>query len=147
MPNPATSTHSSLDATLRAGLEALRERDLERTLRVVTRRPGALVETKHGSAVDFSSNDYLGLATDPRLTAAVARAVEEYGVGAGGSRLISGNSPEHAALESEIAEYFEAEGALTFSSGYAANVGVIPALVGRGDAIFADALNHASLID
>ena len=71
----------------------------------------------------------------------------EYGVGAGASRLISGNNPEHVALETELAEYFEAERALTFSSGYAANVGIIPALVGRGDAIFADTLNHASLID
>ena len=77
----------------------------------------------------------------------MVRAVQQYGVGAGGSRLIAGNSPEHAALETELAAYFDAENALTFSSGYSANVGIIPALVGRGDAIFADALNHASLID
>jgi 8-amino-7-oxononanoate synthase len=145
--NPSTSTHTSLDDALRAGLDALRERDLERTLRIVTRREGAVVETKHGSAVDFSSNDYLGLATHPRLVEAVTNAVREYGVGAGASRLISGNNPEHVALETELAEYFEAERALTFGSGYAANVGIIPALVGRGDTIFADALNHASLID
>ena len=71
----------------------------------------------------------------------------EHGVGAGAARLISGNTPEHEALEAELAEFFGAERALTFSSGYAANVGIIPALVGRGDVIFADALNHASLID
>jgi 8-amino-7-oxononanoate synthase len=147
VPNPSTTTHASLDDALRAGLDALRERDLERTLRVVSRREGAIVETKHGSAVDFSSNDYLGLATDPRLAEAATNAIREYGVGAGASRLISGNNPEHVALENELADYFEAECALTFASGYAANVGIIPALVGRGDAIFADTLNHASLID
>lgn len=147
MPNPTTSNPIALDDALRAGLDALRERDLERTLRIVTRREGALVETKHGTAVDFSSNDYLGLATNPHIAEAVAAAVREHGAGAGGSRLISGNNPEHVALERELAEYFEAEAALTFASGYAANVGIIPAIVGRGDVIFADALNHASLID
>jgi 8-amino-7-oxononanoate synthase len=147
VPNPTTTNPVSLDDALRAGLDALRERDLERTLRVVTRREGALVETKHGTAVDFSSNDYLGLATHPRIAEAVAVAVKEHGAGAGGSRLISGNNPEHVALEQEIAEFFDAEAALTFASGYSANVGIIPAIVGRGDVIFADALNHASLID
>jgi 8-amino-7-oxononanoate synthase len=147
VPNLSTTTHSSLDDALRAGLDALRERDLERTLRVVSRREGAIVETKHGSAVDFSSNDYLGLATNPRLAEAATNAIREYGIGAGASRLISGNNPEHVGLECELADYFEAERALTFASGYAANVGIIPALVGRGDAIFADTLNHASLID
>jgi 7-keto-8-aminopelargonate synthetase-like enzyme len=137
----------SLDDALRAGLDALRDRDLERTLRIVARREGAVVETKLGTAVDFSSNDYLGLATHPRLAEAATNAIKEYGIGAGASRLISGNNPEHVALETELAEYFEAEQALTFASGYAANVGIIPALVGRGDAIFADTLNHASLID
>ena len=106
-----------------------------------------MVLTRHGSAVDFSSNDYLGLATNPHLAEVVTNAVREYGVGSGASRLISGNNPEHVGLENELAEYFQAEQALTFASGYAANVGIIPALVGRGDAIFADMLNHASLID
>jgi 8-amino-7-oxononanoate synthase len=147
VPNPSTTTLCSLDDALRAGLDALRERDLERTLRVVSRREGAIVETKHGSAVDFASNDYLGLATNPRLAEAATNAIREYGIGSGASRLISGNNPEHVALECELADYFESECALTFSSGYAANVGIIPALVGRGDAIFADTLNHASLID
>ena len=137
----------SLDDALRAGLDALRDRDLERTLRVVARREGAVVETKLGTAVDFSSNDYLGLATHPRLAEAATNAIKEYGIGAGASRLISGNNPEHVALETELAEYFEADQALTFANGYAANVGIIPALVGRGDAVFADTLNHASLID
>ena len=147
-PTPAPApTRLALDDALRAGLQALRERDLERTLRVVARHEGAVVETTHGTAVDFSSNDYLGFATSPRLAEAAINAISEYGVGSGASRLISGNNPEHLALEGELAEYFEAEYALTFASGYAANVGIIPALVGRGDAIFADTLNHASLID
>jgi len=106
-----------------------------------------MVETTHGAAVDFSSNDYLGLASDRRLADASAAATIEHGAGAGGSRLISGNNPEHESLEAEVATFFAAERALTFSSGYAANVGIIPALVGRDDVIFADALNHASLID
>ena len=137
----------SLDDALQAGLDALRDRDLERSLRVVARHEGAVVDTKLGTAVDFSSNDYLGLATHPRLAEAATNAIKEFGIGSGASRLISGNNPEHVALESELADYFEAEQALTFASGYAANVGIIPALVGRGDAIFADTLNHASLID
>ena len=87
------------------------------------------------------------MASDERLIAAATAALREHGVGAGAARLISGNSPEHEALERELAEFFGAERALTFSSGYAANVGTIAALVSRGDAIFADALNHASLID
>ena len=147
MTSPTLPTNVALDDALRAGLSALRERDLERTLRIVSRKEGAIVETKNGTAVDFSSNDYLGLATDPRIAEALIAAVKQYGTGSGASRLISGNNPEHIALESELAEYFDAEAALTFSSGYSANVGILPALVGRGDVIFADALNHASLID
>ena len=137
----------SLDDVLATELATLRDRGLERQLRIIARRQGAVVETEQGAAVDFASNDYLGLASDPRLADAASRALREHGSGAAASRLITGNSAEHEALEREIAEFFDAERALTFSGGYAANVGVIAALVGRGDAIFADALNHASLID
>jgi 7-keto-8-aminopelargonate synthetase-like enzyme len=145
-PSPIART-SSLDDTLLAELGQLRDRHLERQLRSTARRRGAVVETERGSAVDFSSNDYLGLASDERLAAAAVAAMHEHGVGASAARLIAGNSPEHEALERELADLFGAERALTFSSGYAANVGTIPALVSRGDVIFADALNHASLID
>jgi 8-amino-7-oxononanoate synthase len=106
-----------------------------------------VVETDVGPAVDFSSNDYLGLASDPRISDAAAAVLAEHGVGAAASRLIAGNHPAHERLERALAAFFGAERALTFSSGYAANVGIIPALVGRGDAIFSDSLNHASLID
>jgi len=137
----------TVDDVLAAELARLRDLHLERHLRTTARRRGAVVQTDRGPAVDFSSNDYLGLAYDRRLIAAATAALEEHGVGASAARLISGNSPEHEALERKLAQFFGAEQALTFSSGYAANVGVIPALVSRGDVIFADALNHASLID
>lgn len=141
------STNTDLDSALAADLAALRAADLDRHLRIVSRFHGAVVNTPTGDAVDFSSNDYLGLATDPRLAAAALRALNSYGTGSGAARLISGNNPEHDALERELALFLGVERTLTFSSGYAANVGAIAALAGRGDVIFADALNHASLID
>ncbi|MGH7623493.1 MAG: aminotransferase class I/II-fold pyridoxal phosphate-dependent enzyme [Gemmatimonadaceae bacterium] len=147
MTNAPPFAPVSLDDALAIELAELRGRGLERQLRVVGRRRGALVETEHGSAIDFASNDYLGLASDPRLADAAARAMRNEGVGAAASRLITGTNPEHDALECALADFFGVESAVSFSSGYAANVGVISALVGRGDAIFSDALNHASLID
>ncbi|MEO7082927.1 MAG: 8-amino-7-oxononanoate synthase [Gemmatimonadaceae bacterium] len=141
------SHDSGLDAALKTDLASIASLGLERTLRLTARRHGADVETPAGRAVDFSSNDYLGLAADPRLVAAAARAMSEQGVGSTASRLIAGNNPEHEALEGALAEFFNVERALTFSSGFLANVGTIPALVGREDVIFADSLNHASLID
>jgi 8-amino-7-oxononanoate synthase len=141
------SNDSGLDAALHKDLASIQALGLERQLKVAARRVGARVETANGIATDFSSNDYLGLAADPRLVAATVRALEEQGVGSTASRLIAGNNPEHEALERALAEFFDVERALTFSSGFLANVGTIPALVGRDDVIFADALNHASLID
>jgi 8-amino-7-oxononanoate synthase len=93
------------------------------------------------------SNNYLGLANHPALADAAARAARTYGVGAGASRLISGSLPIHTELETRLATSKHAEAALLFPSGYHANIGAITALVGRGDAIFSDALNHASIID
>jgi 8-amino-7-oxononanoate synthase len=97
--------------------------------------------------VDFSSNDYLGLAADPRLAEAAACALRTEGTGGTSARLISGNHALHERLENELARLKGARAALLFPSGYAANVGAIPALAGRGDAVYSDALNHASLID
>ncbi|MEN0110456.1 MAG: 8-amino-7-oxononanoate synthase [Planctomycetota bacterium] len=97
--------------------------------------------------IDFGSNDYLGLADDPRLAEAAADAARELGWGAGASPIVSGRSEVHAELERQVAEFEGAEAALLFPSGFAANAGVVPALVGRGDALYADAKNHASLID
>jgi 8-amino-7-oxononanoate synthase len=98
--------------------------------------------------VNFTSNDYLGLASDPRLKRAVAKAVANTGsVGSTGSRLLSGNAPEWAEVESEFAEFAGAESSLYFGSGYAANVGLLAAILRPGDTVFSDAQNHASLID
>ncbi|HTR78797.1 MAG TPA: 8-amino-7-oxononanoate synthase [Gemmatimonadaceae bacterium] len=146
-PELEVTPGSSLDEVLTRGLDEWRARGLERTLRPAWDRAGATVRTEHGAAVDFSSNDYLGLASDARVARAARDAIERHGVGAAASRLIVGDHPEHTALERALAAFFGAPAALLFSSGYAANIGALPALVSRGDAIFADALNHASVID
>lgn len=138
---------SSLDADLEQRLGALADAGLRRVLRSVERRAGAEVVMDGRAAIDFASNDYLGLAADPRIARAAARALEQAGTGAGAARLISGNHPLHERLEAEVAAFKQAPAALLFASGYAANTGAIPALVGRGDAVYSDALNHASLID
>jgi len=95
----------------------------------------------------FCSNDYLGLAADPRLADAVRRGVSRYGVGSGAAHLICGHSRAHHALEEELAEFTGRERALLFSTGYMANLGVLTALLGRSDRLFEDRLNHASLLD
>jgi 8-amino-7-oxononanoate synthase len=146
-PTRPNGLGSSLDADLSGRLAELDAAGLRRTLRSVERRTGAEVGVDGDTAVDFSSNDYLGLAADPRIAQAAARALAEAGIGAGAARLISGNHPLHERLEREIAAFKQAPAALLFPSGYAANAGAIPALVGRGDAVYSDALNHASLID
>lgn len=98
-------------------------------------------------ALAFCSNDYLGLAAEPAIAEAVAAAARQYGVGSGASPLISGHHSLHEALESRLADFTGMERALSFSSGYMANLALITALAGRGDAVFSDSLNHASLID
>ena len=97
--------------------------------------------------VNFCSNDYLGLARDPGVTAAMAEAAQRYGAGAGASHLVSGHGAEHEALERELAEFTGRARALVFSTGYMANLGVLGALAGRDDLLLGDELNHASLID
>jgi 8-amino-7-oxononanoate synthase len=95
----------------------------------------------------FASNDYLGLANHPQLIEACAEGARRWGVGAGASHLVSGHSAVHEALENELARFVRCEAALVFSTGYMANIAVMPALLGRDDALFADRLNHASLVD
>jgi 8-amino-7-oxononanoate synthase len=97
--------------------------------------------------LSFGSNDYLGLSQHPALITAAQDAAARYGVGATASPLVCGHSPAHEAMERELAALVGLPRALYFYAGYAANVGIIPALVGRGDAVFSDALNHACLID
>jgi len=96
---------------------------------------------------NFADNDYLGLADDPRLKAAAQEAIERYGAGSGAARLITGTLPPHLALERHLAQFKGTEDALVWATGYMANVGTISALVGKGDAVFSDELNHASIVD
>ncbi len=121
---------------LRAGLEDLQRAQLRRHATI----PAA-------STIDFSSNDYLGLARHPALAAAMVTAANRFGVGSSASHLVSGHGPEHEALEAELAEFTGRERALLFSTGYMANLGIVASLVGRGDLVLSDQLNHASLID
>jgi 8-amino-7-oxononanoate synthase len=136
-----------LPAELERELDVLRRADLHRILRQVEERHGAEILLDGRPAVDFSSNDYLGLATDPRIAAAAAAVLERGQMGAAAARSIAGNHPLHEALEAELARLKHAESALLFPSGFAANAGAIPALAGRGDVVYSDELNHASIID
>ena len=128
-------------------IRSIRDGDLFRTLTEISsgQDPEVLIDGK--KHLLFASNGYLGLATDPGVVAAAAGALARYGAGSGGSRLVSGSSDLHAELESEIARFKSTEAAILFSSGYLANVGTISALVGEGDTVFSDELNHASIID
>lgn len=128
-------------------LAELEARGLRRTLRVSAGAPGRTVVIDGREVLDFSSNNYLGLADHPALVRAAVEATEQYGTGAGASRLILGTQPLHVALEQALASFHQLPAALLFNSGYHANVGVLQALAGAGDVIFSDALNHASIID
>ncbi len=134
-----------LDANL-AGLDAA---GLRRRRRIVTTpcRPDAGLADRSAPVLAFCSNDYLGLAAEPALARAAAEAAGKWGVGSGASHLVSGHTAAHEALEARLAAFVGMDDALYFSTGYMANIGVMPALVGRGDAIFADKVNHASLVD
>lgn len=128
-------------------LQALRAQALHRKLREIGSAQGPEVRIVGQQLVNFSSNDYLGLANDPRLREAAKAAIDEFGVGAGASRLISGTQSPHVRLETALAAWKGTQGALAFSSGYAAAIGTIPALVGKQDVVLLDKLSHASLID
>ena len=132
---------------LRAGLDRL-DRDALRRVRRSNALPCAPQATVDGRVLTaFCSNDYLGLANEPALAAALAEGAARWGAGAGASHLVSGHYDVHDELESALARFVGCERALYFSTGYMANSGILPALAGRGDAIFADRLNHASLVD
>jgi 8-amino-7-oxononanoate synthase len=130
-----------------AALQALDASGLRRRRRTVAPQDGAALCIDGTPRLAFASNDYLGLAQHPALIGAAQRAAERYGVGATASPLVCGHSPAHAALEEELARFVGLPRALYFYAGYAANTGIVPALVGRGDALLSDALNHACLID
>src|SRR5690606_39569817 len=96
---------------------------------------------------NFCANTYPGPANHPRLREAAKRAIDQYGIGPGAVRTIAGTMTLHNQLEARLAQFKGAEAVITFQSGFAANLATIPALVGRGDVIFSDQLNHASIID
>jgi len=120
---------------------------LKRSLREINSPQGPEIECDGRRVVNFSSNDYLGLAGDPRLAEAAHRGLDEAGVGSGASALVCGHHRLHEELEVALARFKRCEAALTFSTGYAAAVGTISALVGEGDVVILDKLSHASLVD
>ncbi|MBI2383064.1 MAG: 8-amino-7-oxononanoate synthase [Gammaproteobacteria bacterium] len=141
------SSRRSLDERLAVELGRLREQNLYRVRRVVEGRHGAEIVVEGRRCVGFCSNDYLGLAADPRVAAAARRALDQSGTGSGAAALVSGYNAEHRRLEEALAAFVQRPRALLFSSGWAANLGVLRALLGREDTLIADELNHASLID
>lgn len=132
---------------LAAELDELRAQGLLRDRVHLEGAQGARVRIDGREYLSFASNDYLGLAADPRLVEAARSAADRFGVGAGASHLLYGHSAAHEALEADLARFVGCPGALLFSTGYMANLGVVTALCGRDDEIFADRLNHASLND
>jgi 8-amino-7-oxononanoate synthase len=128
-------------------LEALKARALYRRLVAVGSAAGPRVQVGGRTLLAFASNNYLGLAADPRVREAAIRAIEKWGWGAGASRLVSGHTEAHEALEADLAAFKGTEAALVFPTGYMANLGAITALVGRGDTVACDRENHASIYD
>lgn len=128
-------------------LAALDAAALRRTRRTVAPLQGARILVDGQPMLQFCSNDYLGLAQHPAMIEAACAGAQDFGVGSGGSPMVNGHSTANAALEQELARFVQLPRALYFYAGFATNASIIPALVGAGDAIFSDALNHASLID
>ena len=137
---------STLDEYCQSESDALKRSNRLRTLKTSTRE-GVDVTQDGKRYISFSCNDYLGLSQHPAVMEAAKKAMNTYGTGAGASRLVTGNHPLHAPLEAKIARIKHTAAALVFGSGYLTNLGVIPALVGKGDIIFADKLVHACLLD
>ena len=136
-----------LDAELQPGLDALKQRSLYRLRRILDGPQGPEVTLAGRRYLNFSSNDYLGLAAHPALAEAARRGLAEYGLGSGAAHLVTGHSRAHHAFEEELAAFTGRPRALLFSSGYMANLGVASALLKRGDRVLEDRLNHASLLD
>jgi len=133
--------------TLASELAGLETRGLRRHRRVLETPQGPRVRVDGRDYVAFCSNDYLGLANHPELIEAAREGAARFGVGSGASHLVLGHSSAHHALEEALAAFVGLPRALLFSTGYMANIGILSALLGRGDAVFADRLNHASLND
>ncbi len=138
---------NNLDETLKKDLQILQQQSLYRQ-RKITDGPQQVYLRSNGQKVlSFCSNDYLGLANHPDIAKALKQGVDRYGVGSGAAHLVSGHSRAHHELEETLAEYTGRSRALLFSTGYMANLGIVNALMAKGDIVFQDKLNHASLID
>jgi 8-amino-7-oxononanoate synthase len=135
------------ESSIEQELRALENESLYRKLKSVAGAQGPVVTVDGRDVLNFSSNNYLGLANHSALCAAAKEAIDRYGCGSGASRLISGNMALHEELENRLAEFKGSEAALVFNSGFQANTGILSTLAGEGDVIFSDALNHASIID
>jgi glycine C-acetyltransferase len=128
-------------------IQELKEAGLYNHIRTLDSAQGAWLDIEGQRVLNFSSNNYLGLANHPRLVEAAHKALDRFGVGPGAVRTIAGTMSLHVELDQRMATFKGVGSAITFQSGFTANLGVIPALVGKGDAIFSDELNHASIID
>ncbi|MFI3120242.1 MAG: 8-amino-7-oxononanoate synthase [Methylococcaceae bacterium] len=132
---------------LAGGLDDIARQGLYRSRRVIESPQGIHLQIDGKNIVNFCSNDYLGLANHPDVVNAFKTGADRYGVGSGSAHLICGHSAAHHALEDELAAFTGRDRALLFSTGYMANIGAVSALLGRGDTVFEDRLNHASLLD
>ncbi len=139
--------HSNAITLFDDHLGFLKEKGLHRCLKVIDSDQGPWVGLEGKRVLNLCSNNYLGMASHPKLKEAAAQAAYTYGCGSGASRLICGNMALHEILESRLATFKNTEAALVFNSGYTANLGIISSMVGKGDFVFSDALNHASIID
>jgi len=128
-------------------LQQIKRQSLLRSLPEIEKKSGARIKIRDRWLSNFCSNDYLGLANDPRVISAGQKALSKWGASACASRLVSGNFSLHLELEEKLAKFKKTEACLVFPTGYLANLGAIRALVGRDDLVFSDELNHASLID
>ena len=137
---------SSLDAFATAKLAELEARNLRRRLVVTDRRENVRATRNGRELISFCCNDYLNLSQHPRVKKAAIEAIETYGTGSGASRLVTGNHPLFAVLEARLTKLKQAEDCVIFGSGYLANLGIVPALVGPGDVIIADELSHSCLL-
>ena len=135
----------SLDTFAQAKLDDLQRRHLRRALAETVREDGIWVERDGKRLLSFSCNDYLNLTQHPAIKQAAIAAIEEYGAGSGASRLVTGNHPLYAQLEARLARIKQTEAACVFGSGYLANAGIIPVLIGRDGLVLADELSHACL--
>lgn len=139
-------SHNPL-AWMEEEMERLRNAGLLATIRTISSPMDAWVIVDGRRVLNFCANNYLGLANHPRLRAVAKAAIDQYGIGPGAVRTIAGTMSLHLELEQRLAAFKKAESCITFQSGFMANVATIPALVGQGDLIFSDELNHASIID